>query len=209
MQRTLFLIKPSPGSPFPVLQHLQQDLERSSWWDDKDPPWMVHARSVRLQEPDVEWFYGHAKEKVGERWPEMVKYLTSGLCLATVWRGEKIVEAVRHILGPTMVRAAHPSTIRGLYGKLADGRLLGLPHENIAHASDSIEAAEAELWWLFDRCGYEIGTNPMLRCGSCKRTTGLNQATSTMPGRRCALPNTALAGSCDGVLDFSHKLAVR
>ncbi|MDR3274309.1 MAG: nucleoside-diphosphate kinase [Puniceicoccales bacterium] len=73
--------------------------------------------------------------------PEIVEFMSSGPVIAMVVEGDNAIPRVRILLGPTDSRQALPGTIRGDFG--TDKM------RNIAHASDSKEAAEAEIQRFF------------------------------------------------------------
>ncbi len=73
--------------------------------------------------------------------PEIVEFMSSTPVIALALEGENAIGAVRDMLGPTDSSAAPAGTIRG---DLGTDKM-----RNIAHASDSSEAAEAELKRFF------------------------------------------------------------
>ncbi len=61
--------------------------------------------------------------------------------IALALEGENIISRVRDLLGPTDSTTADPGTIRGDFGdKSGDSKM-----RNVCHASDSPEAAAAEI----------------------------------------------------------------
>lgn len=91
---------------------------------------MIHLDSALLRD-----HYSHIADK--PFYPEVEKFMGSTPVIALVLEGENVVAKVRDMLGPTDSRKASPGTIRGDMG--VDMMV------NIAHASDSPEAAEAEV----------------------------------------------------------------
>ncbi|BAO38285.1 Nucleoside diphosphate kinase [Kluyveromyces marxianus] len=73
--------------------------------------------------------------------PSLLKYMTSGPVLATVWEGKDVVKQGRAILGATNPLQSAPGTIRGDFA-IEVGR-------NVCHGSDSVESAQKEinLWF--------------------------------------------------------------
>ncbi|KAG0673757.1 nucleoside diphosphate kinase [Kluyveromyces marxianus] len=73
--------------------------------------------------------------------PSLLKYMTSGPVLATVWEGKDVVKQGRVILGATNPLQSAPGTIRGDFA-IEVGR-------NVCHGSDSVESAQKEinLWF--------------------------------------------------------------
>jgi nucleoside-diphosphate kinase len=61
--------------------------------------------------------------------------------VAVALSGDNVIDRVRTLLGPTDSRKADKGTLRGDFG--------GDSMVNVAHASDSSEAAEAELKRFF------------------------------------------------------------
>ncbi|MDR1891258.1 MAG: nucleoside-diphosphate kinase [Puniceicoccales bacterium] len=73
--------------------------------------------------------------------PEIVEFMSSSPVMVIIFEGENAVERIRNILGPTDSQKAPAGTIRGDFG-LDKMR-------NIAHASDSKDAAEKEIARFF------------------------------------------------------------
>lgn len=76
--------------------------------------------------------------------PEIVDFMSKTPVVAVALEGEDAITKVRDLLGPTDSKAAAPGTIRGDFG---EDKMI-----NICHASDSPEAAAAELKRFFN-CG--------------------------------------------------------
>jgi nucleoside-diphosphate kinase len=74
-------------------------------------------------------------------YPGLVRYMTSSPVLVLALRGRNAVAVVRKMLGATFGSQAEPGTIRGDLA-VSDGY-------NLVHASDSPEAAAAELQLFF------------------------------------------------------------
>ncbi|MBG86790.1 MAG: nucleoside-diphosphate kinase [Verrucomicrobiales bacterium] len=74
--------------------------------------------------------------------PEIVEFMQSSPVIALALQGDGAIGKVRDLLGPTDSTIAERGTIRGDFGldKM----------KNICHASDSPEAAEAELKRFFN-----------------------------------------------------------
>ena len=77
----------------------------------------------------------------------MIDMLTSGPIIALVLEGVDVIEVVRQMAGATEPKSALPGTIRGDYAHVSyaysDRKGIGI--FNLIHASDSFEAAEAEI----------------------------------------------------------------
>ena len=61
--------------------------------------------------------------------------------VAAVAEGQRVVEGVRSLMGPTDPTTAAPGTIRGDLGR----KWAGTVDENIVHGSDSPESAAREI----------------------------------------------------------------
>ena len=73
--------------------------------------------------------------------PEIARFMSSRPVIVLILRGERAIERVRELLGPTDPAKAAPGTIRRDIG--TDKML------NVCHASDSPAAAEAEIRRFF------------------------------------------------------------
>ena len=72
---------------------------------------------------------------------ELVGFITSGPVVVAEVRGERAIEVLRTLMGPTDPAAAPPGTIRGDFATVIT--------ENIVHGSDSPTSAERELELFF------------------------------------------------------------
>jgi len=102
------------------------------------------ARLIQVSVCAATEFYKEHKEKAF--FPPLLKYVTSGPCLAMELVGENAVLKWRDILGPTDSKKAKesaPYSIRAKFG--TDGT------KNAAHGSDSTESAMRELDLFFPR----------------------------------------------------------
>ena len=72
---------------------------------------------------------------------DLVEFITSSPIIATVFEGEKAVEAIRQTMGATDPAKASPGSVRGDYG-------LDI-QQNLVHGSDSAENAEKEISLFF------------------------------------------------------------
>lgn len=87
--------------------------------------------------------YAHIADK--PFYPEVEGFMQSAPVIALVLEGENIVENMREMLGVTDSKEAAPGTIRAEFGSKADNSKM----VNVAHASDSAEAAETEIARFF------------------------------------------------------------
>ena len=95
---------------------------------------MLAASDALLKE-----HYSHLADK--SFFPDIVNFMQSTPLIALALKGHDCVESVRNLLGPTDPNVAPQGSIRGDYG--TDKM------KNIAHASDSLESAKAELKRFF------------------------------------------------------------
>lgn len=100
---------------------------------------IVACKMVVLSEALLRDHYAHIASR--PFFPEIQNFMSSRPVIIAVLQGLNAVGRVRSLLGPTDSNAAAPGTIRGDMG--TDKML------NIAHASDSTEAAAAEIARFF------------------------------------------------------------
>jgi len=100
---------------------------------------ITSMKMMMLNKEILEEHYAHLKDK--PFFPEIVKYMTSGPVVGMVVEGEKVVETMRKMMGPTDSLEAAPGTIRGDFSNSKS--------ENIIHGSDSVENAEIEIKRFF------------------------------------------------------------
>src|SRR5690606_23970189 len=67
----------------------------------------------------------------------LMEFMASGPVVALIVEGDRVIEGVRQLAGPTDPIAAAPGSIRGDFGVIV--------RENLIHASDSQESAGREL----------------------------------------------------------------
>jgi nucleoside-diphosphate kinase len=83
--------------------------------------------------------YAHVADK--PFYPEIEAFMSSRPVLVVALAGENIISRVRELLGPTNSKVAPKGTIRGDFGTEM--------MRNVCHASDSPEAAAAEIKRFF------------------------------------------------------------
>ncbi|MEU7566828.1 nucleoside-diphosphate kinase [Streptomyces fradiae] len=131
-QRTLVLLKPDA-----VRRHLIGEIIGRI---ERKAGWTISALELRTLDQDtLEQHYGEHKGKVF--YEPLVAFMASGPVVAMVVEGERVIEGVRQLAGPTDPIAAAPGSIRGDYGTIV--------RENLIHASDSEESAIRELKIFF------------------------------------------------------------
>ncbi|MFD0895319.1 nucleoside-diphosphate kinase [Luteolibacter ambystomatis] len=88
--------------------------------------------------------YSHIADK--PFFPSVREFMQEAPVVALALEGEDVIARVRDLLGPTDSTQAAAGTIRGDFGfKDGDAKM-----RNVCHASDSVEAAEAELKRFFN-----------------------------------------------------------
>jgi nucleoside-diphosphate kinase len=96
-------------------------------------------KMMQLDEEVLREHYAHIADK--PFFPEIVAFMSKTPVVALALEGENVIAQVRDLLGPTNSKAAPAGTIRGDFGE--DMMI------NVCHASDSPEAAAAELKRFF------------------------------------------------------------
>ncbi len=88
----------------------------------------------------AEEHYAYIKER--DFFDDMITYMTDSPAVFLILKGEKAVAVVRKMIGKTSPFEADPGTIRGDYAFDS--------FQNLVHASDSCEAAAAEIQRFFE-----------------------------------------------------------
>lgn len=131
-QRTLVLLKPDAVRRGLVGEILGR-IERKAGWT---------IGALELRTLDRATLEQHYAEHVGRPFYEpLMEFMASGPSVALVVEGERVVEGLRTLAGPTDPIAAQPGSIRGDFGTIV--------RENLVHASDSPESAEREIKLFF------------------------------------------------------------
>ncbi|MEW2545253.1 nucleoside-diphosphate kinase [Streptomyces sp. NPDC047002] len=131
-QRTLVLLKPDAVRRRLVGEIIGR-IERKDGWS-------IAAMDLRgLDRETLEQHYGEHQGK--PFYEPLVAFMESGPVVALVVEGERVIEGVRGLAGPTDPIAAPPGSIRGDFGTIV--------RENLIHASDSAESAIRELKIFF------------------------------------------------------------
>lgn len=100
---------------------------------------VIACKMMKLSESLLKEHYSHLADK--PFFPEITQFMQSSPVLVLILQGEKAIDRVRDLLGPTDSTQAPKGTIRGDMGET---KML-----NIAHASDSQEAALIEIKRFF------------------------------------------------------------
>jgi nucleoside-diphosphate kinase len=93
------------------------------------------CKMIQLTDELLKDHYSHIADR--PFFPEVANFMKSKPVLAVALAGDDVIAKVRDLLGPTDSKAAAKGTIRGDFG---DDKMT-----NVVHASDSLEAAQAEL----------------------------------------------------------------
>ncbi|MET9961804.1 nucleoside-diphosphate kinase [Streptomyces sp. NPDC006326] len=131
-QRTLVILKPDAVRRGLIGEVIGR-IERKAGWS-------IPALELRtLDQETLETHYGEHKGK--PFYEPLMGFMASGPVVVLVVEGERVIEGVRQLAGPTDPIAAAPGSIRGDFGTVT--------RENLIHASDSEESAERELKLFF------------------------------------------------------------
>ncbi|MFH1546424.1 MAG: nucleoside-diphosphate kinase [Patescibacteria group bacterium] len=131
MQTTLIILKPDC-----IEQNLAgKVLDRFAQKGLK----IVGIKMIRLSDDLLDEHYEHHKDK--PFFPELKQFMQRTPVIIVALRGENAVDTVRELAGATNPAEAAADTIRKNHGTDVQ--------ENVLHASDSVENAEAELKRFF------------------------------------------------------------
>jgi len=97
------------------------------------------CKMIKLSSAVLKEHYAHVADK--PFFPEIEEFMSSRPVIVLALEGDNVIERVRDILGPTNSKNAPKGTIRGDIGTDM--------MRNVVHASDSPEAAEAEIKRFF------------------------------------------------------------
>ncbi|MFE7133952.1 nucleoside-diphosphate kinase [Streptomyces sp. NPDC057638] len=131
-QRTLVLLKPDAVRRG-LIGEIIGRIEAKAGWS-------IGALELRtLDQETLELHYGEHRGK--PFYEPLMEFMASGPSVALVVEGERVIEGMRQLAGPTDPIAAPPGSIRGDLGTIV--------RENLVHASDSQESALRELKIFF------------------------------------------------------------
>ena len=100
---------------------------------------VIGCKMTRLTPAILREHYAHVADK--PFYPEIENFMKSRPVIMLALEGTNVVQRVRDLLGPTDSRKAAKGTIRGDFGTEM--------MKNVAHASDSVDNAKAELARFF------------------------------------------------------------
>ncbi len=133
IERTFFMLKPDAYEKR-IVGEIISRIERKGLR-------IAGMKLKKLSREEAERLYAVHKGK--HFFEELISFVTRGPVVLMVIEGDSAISVVRNLLGPTDGRKAPPGTIRGDYALSVS--------ENIAHASDSPEAADYEISIFFDQ----------------------------------------------------------
>lgn len=131
MERTLAIVKPD-GVSQKVIGEVISRFEQNQLK-------IIGIKMVHMSRKMAEEFYRVHKRK--SFFKSLTRFMSSGPIVVMVLEGEKAIEKVRGLMGPTDSRRAPQGTIRGDYGSSIE--------KNIVHGSDSLESADFEIPYFF------------------------------------------------------------
>jgi|SRR3989338_4190538 len=111
---------------------------------------IVGTKIVKTNREHLEKHYNDLKQKKPKIYENTINYMIgkyqTDRVLALVYHGEEAIAMIRDVCGATNPEEAHPTSIRGRYGRIHSKTGV---FENVVHASDSPENAEREikLWF--------------------------------------------------------------
>lgn len=132
LERTLVLLKPDAiqrSAIGTIISRLEQKGLK-----------LIGLKMLHLTRQKAEAHYESLRLK--SYYDQLCQFMTSGPIVACCWEGVESVSTVRSLCGATNSRNAPPGTIRG--------DLSMSVRANLVHASDSVEAANAEISRFFD-----------------------------------------------------------
>ena len=132
MQRSLILLKPDCVKKSLVGQVISR-FESAGYS-------IIASKVVQLDDALLHEHYAHVADL--PFFPEIAEFMSSCPVIALVLEGEKVIQGVRDLIGPTDSTIAPKGTIRG---DLGTDRM-----KNMVHASDSPESALAEINRFFE-----------------------------------------------------------
>ncbi|GAA2596951.1 nucleoside-diphosphate kinase [Streptomyces axinellae] len=131
-QRTLVLLKPDAVRRGLVGEIIGRIESKAGWT----------LAAMELRTLDRATLEQHYAEHEGRPFYEpLMEFMASGPSVALVVEGERVIEGIRALAGPTDPIAAAPGSVRGDFGTIV--------RENLIHASDSEESAQREMKIFF------------------------------------------------------------
>jgi len=131
VEKTVVLIKPD-GMEKNIVGEIITRFEKQGLT-------VVGLKMVQLTQEILDQWYAHHKDK--PFFPSLCKDMMAKPVAAIILSGDGAIQKVFDICGPTDPAEAAPGTIRKDFGESKP--------RNVVHRSDSVEAAEKEIHWLF------------------------------------------------------------
>lgn len=135
MESTLLIIKPD-GVSRGLVGEILTRVERKGYKIDR-------IEGVTIDRALAEKHYGEHKGK--DFYDDLIEYITSGMSVVAIIRGENAIENLRFLMGATNPLDATPGSIRGAYAT-------SVTH-NMVHGSDSANSAAREIELFFPESG--------------------------------------------------------
>ncbi|KAM9372704.1 nucleoside diphosphate kinase, mitochondrial [Phaethornis superciliosus] len=132
-EQTLVLVKPDAVQRRLVGSVIQR-FERRGFK-------LVAMKLLQADQGLLDKHYQHLRQK--PFYPVLLEYMTSGPVVAMVWEGYNVVRSTRTMVGDTDSAKASAGTIRGDFSMHVS--------RNVVHASDSVETAQREIGFWFQR----------------------------------------------------------
>jgi len=134
-EKTLILVKPD-GVARGLVGEVISRIEAKGYAID----------SLRMLQADRALLEQHYAEHIGKPFYEpLVEFMMSGLIVAIVASGNRVIEGFRSLAGVTDPTVAAPGTIRGDLARDQGTKVV----QNIVHGSDSPESAAREIQIFF------------------------------------------------------------
>jgi nucleoside-diphosphate kinase len=131
IEQTLLIIKPD-GVARGLVGEILVRVERKGY----------KLEAVEGRKIDRELAEKHYAEHVGKPFfEELIDYITGGMSIVAIIKGENAIENLRVIMGATNPLDATPGSIRGAYATSVT--------QNLVHGSDSAESAAREIALFF------------------------------------------------------------
>lgn len=130
-QRTLILVKPD-GVRRQLIGEVIKRIEQKGYR-------ILEMKMFTIDKPLAEEHYAEHVDR--PFFAELVSFITSGPVVAIMVEGDDAIAGMRQVMGATNPLDAAPGSLRGDFATAIG--------ENIAHGSDSLEAAERELKLFF------------------------------------------------------------
>lgn len=131
VESTLLIIKPD-GVSRGLVGEILTRVERKGYRIDR-------IEGVTIDRALAEKHYGEHKGKAF--YDDLIEYITSGMSVVAIIRGENAIENLRFLMGATDPLDATPGSIRGAYAT-------SVTH-NMVHGSDSADSAAREIALFF------------------------------------------------------------